>query len=117
MGHIVSGAGVKPIQERSIRGVLEPRNVKETFLGTMMGYYPRFIPHLAGMTDPLTVMLKKREKVLRRSCKAALCSAPEFESRISDDPPESRLSSVPLCPRSRVQSCRLLLQEVNTGPT
>lgn len=87
MGHIVSEAGVRPNEERvkAIKEIPVPKNVKEirTFLG-MMGYYRRFISNFADITEPLTAMLKKGERVKVTpatmesvaKCKTALCSAP-----------------------------------------
>ena len=49
LGHIISGEGIAPVQEKleSIQNMLPPRNPKEVkqFLG-LIGYYRKFVPHV-----------------------------------------------------------------------
>lgn len=66
LGHIITDEGVKPNPEK-VRTVQEyplPTTTKEikAFLG-LVGYYRKFIPGLAKITKPLTLCLKKGQKI------------------------------------------------------
>ena len=56
LGHIISGEGITPVQEKleSIQNMLPPRNPKEVkqFLG-LIGYYRKFVPCFQIWLDPL----------------------------------------------------------------
>ena len=58
LGHIISGEGIAPVQEKleSIQKMLPPRNPKEVkqFLG-LIGYYRKFVPHFSDLARPLNV--------------------------------------------------------------
>ena len=59
LGHIISGEGIAPVQEKleSIQKMLPPRNPKEVkqFLG-LMGYYRKFVPHFLDLARPLNAL-------------------------------------------------------------
>ena len=62
LGHIISGEGITPVQERleSIQKMLPPRNPKEVkqFLG-LIGYYRKFVPHFSDLARPLNALTRK----------------------------------------------------------
>ena len=59
LGHIISGEGIAPVQEKldSIQKLLPPRNPKEVkqFLG-LIGYYRKFVPHFSDLARPLNAL-------------------------------------------------------------
>ena len=59
LGHIISGKGITPVQEKleSIQNMLPPRNPKEVkqFLG-LIGYYRKFVPHFSDLARPLNAL-------------------------------------------------------------
>ena len=62
LGHIISGEGIAPVQEKleSIQKMLPPRNPKEVkqFLG-LIGYYREFVPHFLDLARPLNALTRK----------------------------------------------------------
>ena len=62
LGHIISGEGINPVQEKleSIQIMLPPRNPKEVkqFLG-LIGYYRKFVPHFSDLARPLNALTRK----------------------------------------------------------
>ena len=62
LGHIISGEGIAPVQEKleSIQNMLPPRNSKEVkqFLG-LIGYYRKFVPHFSDLARPLNALTWK----------------------------------------------------------
>ena len=62
LGHIISGEGIDPVQEKleSIQNMLPPRNPKEVkqFLG-LIGYYSKFVPHFLDLASPLNALTHK----------------------------------------------------------
>lgn len=65
LGHVISGAGIKPNQEK-IRAILEapsPKNVTQlkSFFG-LLNFYNRFVPNLASELRILYNLLKKNNK-------------------------------------------------------
>ena len=62
LGHIISGEGITPVQEKleSIQKMLPPRNPKEVkqFLG-LIGYYRKFVPHFLDLARPLNALTQK----------------------------------------------------------
>ena len=62
LGHIISGEGIAPVQEKleSIQKMLPPRNPKEVkqFLG-LIGYYRKFVPCFSDLARPLNVLTRK----------------------------------------------------------
>ena len=62
LGHIISGEGITPVQERleSIQNMLPPRNPKEVkqFLG-LIGYYRKFVPCFLDLARPLNALTRK----------------------------------------------------------
>ena len=62
LGHIISGEGIAPVQEKleSIQKMLPPRNPKEVkqFLG-LIGYYRKFVPHFLDLARPLNALTQK----------------------------------------------------------
>ena len=62
LGHIISGEGIAPVQEKleSIQNMLPPRNPKEVkqFLG-LIGYYTKFVPHFSDLARPLNALTRK----------------------------------------------------------
>ena len=59
LGHIISGEGIAPVQEKleSIQKMLPPRNPKEVkqFLG-LICYYRKFLPHFSDLARPLNAL-------------------------------------------------------------
>ena len=59
LGHIISGEGIAPVQEKleSIQNMLPPRNPKEVkqFLG-LIGYYRKFVPRFSDLARPLNAL-------------------------------------------------------------
>ena len=62
LGHIISGEGIAPVQEKleSIQNMLPPRNPKEVkqFLG-LIGYYRKFVPCFSDLARPLNALTQK----------------------------------------------------------
>ena len=62
LGHIISGKGIAPVQEKleSIQNMLPPRNSKEVkqFLG-LIGYYRKFVPHFLDLARHLNALTRK----------------------------------------------------------
>ena len=62
LGHIISGEGIAPVQEKleSIQEMLPPKNPKEVkqFLG-LIGYYRKFVPHFSDLARPLNALTRK----------------------------------------------------------
>ena len=62
LGHIISGEGIAPVQEKleSIQKMLPPRNPKEVkqFLG-LIGYYRKFVPRFSDLARPLNALTQK----------------------------------------------------------
>ena len=62
LGHIISGEGIAPVQEKleSIQKMLPPRNPKEVkqFLG-LIGYYRKFVPRFSDLARPLNALTRK----------------------------------------------------------
>ena len=62
LGHIISGEGIAPVQEKleSIQNMLPPRNPKEVkqFLG-LIGYYRKFVPCFSDLARPLNALTRK----------------------------------------------------------
>ena len=62
LGLIIDGQGLhaSPEKVKAVLNAPRPRNVQElrSFLG-MMNYYRKFIPNLATLLKPLTILLKK----------------------------------------------------------
>ena len=62
LGHIISGEGITPVQEKleSIQNMLPPRNPKEVkqFLG-LIWYYRKFVPCFSDLARPLNVLTRK----------------------------------------------------------
>ena len=62
LGHIISGEGIAPVQEKleSIQNLLPPRKPKEVkqFLG-LIGYYRKFVPHFSDLARPLNALTRK----------------------------------------------------------
>ena len=65
LGHIVGQGQVKPVDAkiRAISAFPRPENKKQVmrFLG-MVGYYRKFCPNFSAVAEPLTNLLKKKEK-------------------------------------------------------
>ena len=59
LGHIISGEGIAPVQEKleSIQKMIPPRNPKEVkqFLG-LIGYYRKFVPRFSDLARPLNAL-------------------------------------------------------------
>ncbi|GJP62218.1 hypothetical protein CLOP_g19306 [Closterium sp. NIES-67] len=93
LGHVVSTEGVKidPKKIKTIQGWKPPSNIKElqSFLG-FVNYVRRFIPNMAGLSAPLTDLLKdhdyfcwgEKQQAAFDQLKMALTSPPVL--RISD---------------------------------
>ena len=62
LGHIISGEGIAPVQEKleSIQKMLPPRNPKEVkqFL-ELIGYYRKFVPRFSDLARPLNALTRK----------------------------------------------------------
>ena len=67
LGHIVSADGVRPMHNKvqAVQSMRPPRTPTEikTFLG-MVGYYRRFLPHLAHISKPMRDLEKKDAKFI-----------------------------------------------------
>ena len=65
LGHVVGKGKVKPVNAKiaAISEFLQQENKKQLmhFLG-MAGYYRKFCPNLSAVTEPLTLLLNKKEK-------------------------------------------------------
>ena len=65
LGHLISPEGISPLPNKpdSIKHVPVPNSVKEIkqFLG-LTGYYRKFVPRFAGISRPLTMLMKKDTK-------------------------------------------------------
>lgn len=87
LGHIISRDGIKPNPDKisAIKKYPIPKTPKEIkqFLG-LLGYYRKFIPDFARTTKPLTLCLKKGNRVVHSSefvnafekCKTLLTNDP-----------------------------------------
>lgn len=97
LGHTITKEGLKPNDDK-IRAVLNfplPKTTTEikSFLG-LIGYYRRFIPDFAKITQPLTSCLKKRNKIIIdqrytdafNKCKELLTHAPLLQYPNFDKP-------------------------------
>ena len=62
LGHIISGEGIAPVQEKleSIQKLLLPRNLEEVkqFLG-LIGYYRKFVPRFSDLARKLNALTQK----------------------------------------------------------
>lgn len=97
LGHIITKDGLKPNDDK-IKAVMNfplPKTTTEikSFLG-LVGYYRRFIPDFAKLTQPLTACLKKRNKIIIdqnyidafNKCKELLTHAPLLQYPDYDKP-------------------------------
>lgn len=97
LGHELTSEGLKPNKDK-IKAVLNfpiPTNPKEikTFLG-LVGYYRKFIKDFAKLTKPMTLCLKKGQKVEHSNefisafekCKQILTNSPILQYPNFDEP-------------------------------
>ena len=88
LGHVITPDGItpNPIKIQAIQKYPIPKTVKEikSYLG-LVGYYRKFIPNFARLTQPMTKCLRKNEKInisdpsyqeAFEVTKEAICNAP-----------------------------------------
>ena len=92
LGHVITPQGIRPNPDKiaAVKKFPIPKTPKEikSFLG-LVGYYRKFIPNMAKVTKPMTLLLKKNVKFKHptfEKCKELLINPPILQYPNFDQP-------------------------------